>query len=571
MRLSLQDYGEADGERKNLPSALNIFYGLAFAEAFLFLAEKTYWEWKVTHCKLLDRVSSECHLGPSGMISVKRFFYDSYSKCVDGSIFDGLKMDLVTFGQELLMSTSSDEQLIGARILHKFVTSCRFSDDTLRKIGTSSYIIERLIDMLNWKNTAEEEIRKSAAIVVSKLAGKKQNALRVAGIPGAMESIASLLFTTERVDYYDFTEFNLLGLLILKKLANNHDNCGKIGNTPGLLAKIVDLTKIKGNLKSASESDIQMLKRSLQVLKLLASTAGGSGKILRREISGIVFTVSNIREILQYAENHIVLQKLGIEILTSLSMEEEAREKIGATGGMVNELLRIYLKEGSGATEQENDLRGEAGEALAMLALENVKNSERILKRNQVVDNLVASLTNPVLRVSSFRILKNLCAFGETNHCLVKLKGVVTATPTVLNAIMNGEGKLLEVALGLAGEMLRFLSYEEFVRQLEEARIQGVELVERIVLLLKVHSYPSIKVPGTRRFLVEIAIWLMTYDECYRELFGSLGMEMELQNVADTMSELECFNVFSGSVGLSRHRRDFSSVIDSALDLVRGV
>ena len=164
-------------------------------------------------------------------------------------------------------------------------------------------------------------------------------------------------------------------------------------------------------------------------MKRLASATGHTGKVLRQEISEIVFTVSNMREILQHAENHMMLQKLGIEVLTSLAMDEEAREKIGATGGMITELLRLFFREGC-ATQQEMELRVEAGEALAMLALENERNCDRILKREQVVERLVASLTDPVVRISSFRILKNLCAFNGTG-CVSRLRGVTAAIPTV--------------------------------------------------------------------------------------------------------------------------------------------
>ncbi|CAL9107900.1 unnamed protein product [Musa textilis] len=262
MRLVEQNFGELrpdDPDKKNRKAALNIFYSLALGEALLFLAKKAYWEWKMTYSLLLEEVNRECHLGATGMVSIKRFFYDAYSKCVEGSIFYGLKMDLVTFAGELLGSSSRDEHPMGARVLLNFSTNHRFADGTLRKIGTSSPVIEKLIDMLNWKG-AEEEIRRSAAVIVSKLAGKEQNALRVAGIHGAMESISSLLYTgrsssNSRLDEvsrqcagaehhadHEFSACNLLDLLILKKLANDHDNCGKIGNTRGLLATIIDFT-----------------------------------------------------------------------------------------------------------------------------------------------------------------------------------------------------------------------------------------------------------------------------------------------------------------------------------------
>ncbi|GAA0148336.1 hypothetical protein LIER_07809 [Lithospermum erythrorhizon] len=127
------------------------------------------------------------------MVATTRFFYDAYSKCVNGSIFDGLKMDMVSFAMKLLFSNSPDEQLIGARILRTFATRPQFSEDTLQKIGITISVMDRLVEMLNWKDFQDEEIRLSASEILSFLAGKKQNALRFAGIPGTMESISSLL------------------------------------------------------------------------------------------------------------------------------------------------------------------------------------------------------------------------------------------------------------------------------------------------------------------------------------------------------------------------------------------
>ncbi|KAA8548564.1 hypothetical protein F0562_000169 [Nyssa sinensis] len=244
MKLIKHNYGEvAKGEtdKRNRRSALNIFYALALAEATLFLLEKAYWEWKVIVCKVLEQVNQECELGPSGMISIKRFFYDAYSRCVEGSIFDGLQMDMVSFAMDLLASNSPDEQLIGVQILRTFAKSERYSEDTLQKIGTTFLVMDRLVEMLNWKDPQEEEIRESAAEILSELAGKKQNSLRVAGIPGAMESISSLLHNNRSSsgaadeicennivcdhENYGFWTFNHLGLLILKKLARDHDNC----------------------------------------------------------------------------------------------------------------------------------------------------------------------------------------------------------------------------------------------------------------------------------------------------------------------------------------------------------
>lgn len=448
LKLIKHNYGEVakgDTDKRNRKSALTIFYALALAEALMFLMEKAYSEWKLSVCKLLEKVNKECDLGESGVVSIRRFFYDAYSKCVNGSIFDGLKMDMVSFAMDLLASNSPDEQLIGSRILRQFSMNERYSDDTLQKIGINLSVIERLVEMLNWKDPQEEEIRKCAAEILSKLAGKKQNSLRVAGIPGAMESISSLLqnhrnpttscdeVSEKKIIFdqqtYGYWTFNHLGLGILKKLARDHDNCGKIGNTRGLLPKIIDFTHAEDRLlknENATHTQILTVKRSLQLVKMLASTTGSTGKHLRREISEIVFTISNIREILRNGERHPKLQKLGIEILTNLALEENATERIGGTGGVLKELFNIFFKQGIAG--DQNHVEIAAGEALAMLAMSK-SNCHRILKL-KVLENLVGALEVPLLRVNAARILRNLCAFSGSES-FYQLRGVKAAAPVV--------------------------------------------------------------------------------------------------------------------------------------------
>ncbi|XP_029130385.1 uncharacterized protein LOC109807446 [Cajanus cajan] len=586
MKLIKHNYGEVakgDTDRMNRESALNIFYALALAEALLFLMEKAYWEWKISYCKLLDEVNKECELGPSGMVSIRRFFYDAYSRCVNGSIFDGLKMDIVCFAMDLLASNSPDEQLIGARILRQFAVSERFSDDTLQKLGISISVVERLVEMLNWTDHKEEEIRLSAAEILSALAGKKQNSLRIAGIPGAMESISTLLQTNRNCiaaadeigekklifDHpdYGYWTFNHLGLLILKKLARDHDNCGKIGNTRGLLPKIIDFTHAEERLlknENVTPSQILTVKRSLQLVKMLASTTGTNGKHLRREISEIVFTISNIRDILRHGEKHPLLQKLSIEILTSLALEEEATERIGGTGGVLKELFNIFFKDCM--AENQKDVTTVAGEALAMLALESKSNCHRILKL-KVLERLIEALKIPLLRVNAARILRNLCTYSGS-ECFKQLRGVTAAAPTVLQAIMSQENKLQEVMIGLAASVFTFMSSSESSTVFEESEITEAELANKLVQILKKHQYPPTKVPRIRRFVIELAIWMMKEREDNIHTFKDLGMEEVLEGILETTSELESFNVFSGTVGLNRHNLTIHSLVETGLKLL---
>eukprot|EP01018_Ginkgo_biloba_P010947 Gb_17549 [translate_table: standard] len=594
-RLAKQDYGVVSGsEKKNRRSALNIFYGLSLAEALLFLFEKAYWQWKITAGKLLVEVNMECGFDQSGLHTIRRFFYDTYSQSVNGSIFDGLKMDLVSFVICLLQSSVSHEQLTGARMLSAFVNNDRFAEDTLRKIGTMENVVERLLEMLNWKNHHEQEIRKAAAEIISKLVRKNRNCLRVAGIAGSLESIASLLYDAKEYDSqrtsdeshinrhifedqsYDYSTFSLFGLHILKNLAKDHYNCDKIGSTKDLLPKIIGFTEAKylltRNINAADSAQIKTVKRSLQLLKMLASTTSLTGKVLRKEISEIVFTISNLRDILQYGESHVTLQKLAVDILTGLALEEDARQSIGTTGSVLRSLFLIFLKERNDGKENERKLVSQAGKALALLALENKYNCQRIIhlktdrsnKRN-MIRNLIAVLNDPVQGVHAARILRNLCAYSKADYA--ELREVTAAASHVVGLVMTAQGKYQEAAIGLAAQIFKFLDRSEFDLLFEEAGITKRSLAKLVVEVLQTHSSPSNKVPGIRRFSIELAICMMQKDEgCFS--MERLELEMALEGVMETTSEMESYSTFSGSVGLSRHGITIYSLVESTMDLL---
>lgn len=101
---------------------------------------------------------------------------------------------------------------------------------------------------------------------------------------------------------------------------------------------------------------------------MLARTTRNTEKCLKREISEIVSTVSNVRDVSRHAAGYPNLQKLGIGILTNLALDTEARERIGGTGGVLKELFNIFFK-----THRDNGnqrcVRIAAGEVIAMLCV----------------------------------------------------------------------------------------------------------------------------------------------------------------------------------------------------------
>ncbi|CAN6858307.1 unnamed protein product [Brassica oleracea var. botrytis] len=141
---------------------------------------------------------------------------------------------------ELFGSNSSDEQLTGVRILRQFAVNEWYSGETLEKIIINVPVVESL------------------------------------------------------------------GLLILKKLAKDHDNCGNLGNTRGFLPRIIDFTHVDQVQLWDENADVtrsQVLETVVQLVKMLVSTTENTWKCLRREISEIVFTVSNGRDVLRHGSS----------------------------------------------------------------------------------------------------------------------------------------------------------------------------------------------------------------------------------------------------------------------------
>ena len=129
--------------------------------------------------------------------------------------------------------------------------------------------------------------------------------------------------------------------------------------------------------------------------------------------------------------------------------------------------------------------------------------------------------------------------------------------------------KLLNISLGLAAQMLRFMQPGELRASLATAGVTDAALARTLVLVLREYSRPSLEVPHIRLYTLELAIALMRSDARFVALFVELGMEAEQRRVAETTSGLECFNVFSGSVGLSRRAVSVGSLVDSATELMR--
>lgn len=133
---------------------------------------------------------------------------------------------------------------------------------------------------------------------------------------------------------------------------------------------------------------------------------------------------------------------------------------------------------------------------------------------------------------------------------------------------MTEESKLQEVMVGLAAQVFKFMSPQESNIMFEGVGITEAELADTLVQILKKYQHPHIRVPRIRRFAIELAIWMLRDKESNIRLFNKLGMEKELEGVLESTAELESFNMFSGTVGMSRHSTTIHSLVETAMELL---
>lgn len=138
----------------------------------------------------------------------------------------------------------------------------------------------------------------------------------------------------------------------------------------------------------------------------------------------------------------------------------------------------------------------------------------------------------------------------------------------ILKAIMSGENKLQEVMVGLAAHVFRFMDSQESSLVFAKAGITEPELAYGLVHILRKYREPHIKIPRIRRFAIELSIWMMRDKASNVSVFRELGFESDLEGVLETTAEIESFNMFSGTVGMSRHSTTIHSLVETALALL---
>ncbi|KAJ7516877.1 hypothetical protein O6H91_21G002700 [Diphasiastrum complanatum] len=587
--LSSQSYvdlrHESDKEYANLPMALNIFYALALTEASLFLVERSYWEFNIRYKRVLSQVAEDCKVQDleESLDMITDFFYDVYSKSLNGGIFDGLEMDLVGYSITQIQFDSIKKQFRGIRMLSRFVEPNQvFEADTVRRIGTTPGAIDRLVEMLTWKSQYERYIRLAAASIMDRLVQCSAGSFKIVAVSGALEGIASLL-TSDR-DYVEENESRTLsqelmlsGLRILRNLTKIHSNCIKIGTIRGLMPTLVSLIQRSKNSDFSGTADrkYQIFLVSFELIRSLAKTGGKSGNALRDQIGRTLYLFQNLRDVLD--RNHSTLYSKfrecaaplsAIKILGSLALDSRRREAIGSTGSMIKNLLVIYQTRENNQSRDDKALRLEAGTALNLLVLQNPNNCKRIMDSNEnILETLQDLLENhdPDIESCAANILRTLFAYLDESQ---RRKMAASSRLVMKMALPDDSANITkhqEAFLGFAGRIISVIADKEmyshgFDKQIFQSRF--VKLVGKLTSNPNLDNFPRI-----RRHTLELAIALMEkQDESFlRKLQQQDFFKKHLERMRQTMYDLEDFYTFSGLIGLTRHSQTMEDLINKAL------
>lgn len=461
--------------------------------------------------RLVLKVTKDYGFDDSEHSIVRRFFYETFSRCVNGSVFEGLKMDFVSYTLNLVQSINTDEQLTGARVLLLLLQS-RFELKTLRTISTKQGVAEMLIEMLTWKSPHEKEIRVAAANIVSKLVRSEPNGIWVRAVTRSMDSVASLLYDSNEIERhsrrygakaYDYSFFSSLGLRILKILAKDHVNCTKIGRNRGLIRKVIAIAEL-----------------TLDPLNWQISAD---------------------------------LKILAIDTLTSLAREQkELLESIGSKGVVLHNLLSLFFMERNNYSHSKEELSAKAGEALSILSLENKQNCEIMMSIKLGNDpNMIASLIsmlniNPVKFLHVARILRNLLVYADAE--LVELTEITKTAPQVVDFVMSTRHARQEAAIGLAVQIFKVMTVSDFYRVFgEQGREINRSLTNKLLNVLREHILPSKKLPGIRRFSVELLFFLAKMDT--PEIGKRSCLEEALEKISQKISKSKSSSAVRLSTG----------------------
>ena len=150
----------------------------------------------------------------------------------------------------------------------------------------------------------------------------------------------------------------------------------EISRAGGLIPKIIAFTSCRRSGTTYTDAQRKVLvKSSVKLLHRLTSVEGEIGITLRHKVSKYPFLLRNLVEILRDGTSSQEVRTLAEGIIRNLAIDENTRQVIGRIQVIITLLMQAFLKpDRPSSMDADKLLREVAGQALAMLAMDNVNN-----------------------------------------------------------------------------------------------------------------------------------------------------------------------------------------------------
>ena len=142
-----------------------------------------------------------------------------------------------------------------------------------------------------------------------------------------------------------------------------------------------------------------------------------------------------------------------------------------------------------------------------------------------------------------------------SRHSEFLLKRVISST----------DRRVKEAALGLT---IALPSLNEEFRSLFETRGVDQKLLVDCLLECLSHAPSTTRRPRVRRYSLELIYCLLNRDEAtFKGLFSDKGLPSRLMMMLDNISDVENYLLFSGGMGLTRHRENMEDIVLRVLNM----
>ncbi|XBI04558.1 hypothetical protein VPH35_132834 [Triticum aestivum] len=321
-----------------------------------------------------------------------------------------------------------------------------------------------------------------------------------------------------------------LGMQILEGLSHDLHNCEEISRETELIPKIIGfISCIPGTTTSQRE---EIVTSSLKLVEKLASVKGEVGIKLRQKISENSFLIGDLAEILENEGNssYLVQSKLVIDIITKITTDTKTRQEIGTVQVIIDKLVQQFI----GEEESSNPLQAEAGEALAMLAIDSPDNCSAILDKTdfELIGDLANKLQGGTHMCPAASLLRSLCK--NSRQLVLRHEGSNNHLPStltvVLGRIKDADGKQVEALIGLASQICSVMS-ERIAPVLDTFADDGA-FVKKLVGELNARMKPSPdEFPEMRSLLIELTVSIVEFCPYYAPIFKEHKMMEALSKV----------------------------------------